>query len=63
MVFEKAPTLLVSYLTFISPEAPGIIGSLVHDGVVHPQEALTLERISGAFPSFLKRKTQLPSAP
>lgn len=29
---------------------PGAIGSLVHSGVVHPQEAITRVRTSGASP-------------
>ena len=38
-----SPILFVSYLTFNSPVFPGAIGSLGHEGTVHPQEPLALE--------------------
>ena len=63
MVLVKPPTLLVLYFTLIVPVLPGMTGSFVHEGVVQPQEARTLERIKGSVPVLVKVKTQLPSPP
>ena len=59
----KPPMLLVLYLTLIVPVWPGITGSLVQLGVVHPHDAFTDPRIRGSLPTFLNSKTQYPSAP
>ena len=43
--------------TLILPDSPGAMGWRFHSGVVQPQPALTLVRIKGVFPVFLKLKT------
>ena len=63
IVFLKGITLLVSYLTSISPEAPGSIGLFGFFGIVQPQEALTLLITSGVFPELINLKIRTPSAP
>ena len=55
MVFENEPTLLVAYLTFISPDSPGNIGVFENEGTVHPQELLILDINIGALPLFNKK--------
>ena len=54
----KTPIRLVSYLTRISPFSPGSIGSSGFLGMVQPHDDWTFFIISGAFPLFIKVKTQ-----
>lgn len=63
MVFENGPGLFVLYLTVISPVLPGVIGSLGQVGVVHPQEALTVDNNNGTLPLFVNLKVHIPSLP
>lgn len=62
IVFLKGITLLVSYLTSISPFSPGKIGCSGFFGIVQPHEALTLVIISGESPVLVNLKTLTPSA-
>ena len=59
----NVPGRFVLYFTLISPFSPGPTGVLVHSGVVQPQEALTLESTTGAFPLFVNVNTVFPSPP
>ena len=56
------PILLVSYLTFNSPVFPGAIGSLGHEGTVHPHEPLAFEITKSSEPVLVKTKTHSPFA-
>jgi hypothetical protein len=38
------------------PVLPGITGSLVQSGVVHPQDAVAFDITTGAFPVFVNSK-------
>ena len=58
-----APALLVSYLTEITPLAPGAIGSLGQTGTVQPQDPFAFEIINGSLPVFLNSNVHVPSAP
>mgnify|MGYP006242976825 CR=1 FL=1 len=57
------PILLVSYLTLISPEAPGATSSLGHWGTVQPQDPLALVIFKGLVPLFVNTKIHSPLAP
>ena len=64
MVLVKLPGLpLELYIAVTTPSAPGATGSLVHFGVVHPQDAFTLLSTKGAFPVFLKVKVTVACTP
>ncbi len=63
-VFVKLPGLpLELYIAVITPSFPGAIGSLVHFGVVHPQDAFTLLSTSASFPVFLNVKVTVACTP
>jgi hypothetical protein len=49
----NAPTLFVSYFTFITLESPGKIGSLGQTGTVQPQLPFAFDIIKGALPEFV----------
>lgn len=63
MVFENGPGLFVLYLTVISPAFSGEIGSLGQVGVVHPQDAFTVDNNNGTLPLFVNLKVHIPSLP
>ena len=55
IVFRIGFTLLVSYLTSISPFSPGKIGAVGFLGTVHPQLDLTWVCITRPIKEFRKR--------
>jgi hypothetical protein len=64
MVLVNAPTRpCVLYVAVITDSLPGKMGSLGQVGTVHPQLALTLERINGSFPSFLNLNSWVACGP
>ena len=54
ILLDITPSLLVSYLTVIVDDSPGMIASFGKVGTVHPQLALASVIKSGALPVFLK---------
>ena len=61
MVFEKAPNLLVAYLTSIVEASPGITGFLEYLGMVHPQLDFIFAIIIGDLPLLVNVNSRLPS--
>ena len=52
--FPGRPAELYEAVTL--PVFPGIMGSRVHSGVVHPQEGCTFEITTGALPVLVNSK-------
>ena len=61
-VFVNLPSLLVAYLTDITPDSPGIIGSLGQVGTVQPHDPLALEIINGSLPVLVNTNSLTPLA-
>ena len=62
-VFLIGPTLFVSYLTSMLPEAPGAIGPSGFFGTVHPQLDFTFVTTNSASPVLVNSNTRTPSLP
>jgi hypothetical protein len=51
----------VLYFTVIVADCPGINGSLLHFGTVHPQDERTFDNTNGTEPVFVYLNSQTPS--
>src|SRR5687768_18433871 len=62
-VFVNGPSAAALYPTLILADAPGSTGSLLHSGVVQPQDACTLSNFSGSLPLLVNSKICVTGRP